>query len=136
MDDIKSSVDKQLNIEVFFSAIYFRFSMPSADLRRAVASYWHKYVHEVLVNRLGGISLSRKSVVKLTDCPDMTLAVYRGRKPRKQQQQTRIPRNAMSHLLFAFTLGTQLKHQYDTYFGKIHWVVHEILSVLYFRYFK
>ena len=37
--------------------------------------------------------------------------------------KTRIPRNAMSHLLCAFTLGTQWKHQYDTYFGKIHWVV-------------
>ena len=42
----------------------------------------------------------------------------------------------MSHLLQAFTLGTQWKHQYDIYFGKIHWVVHEILSVLYFRYFS
>ena len=28
---------------------------------------------EVLVNRLGGLSLSRKSVVRLTDRPDMTL---------------------------------------------------------------
>ena len=37
-------------------------------------------MHEVLVNRLGGLSLPRKSVVRLTDRPDMTLAVYRGRK--------------------------------------------------------
>ena len=37
-------------------------------------------MHEVLVNRLGGLSLSRKSVVRLTDRPDMTLDVYRGRK--------------------------------------------------------
>ena len=37
-------------------------------------------MHEVLVNRLGGLSLPRKSVVKLTDRPDMTLDVYRGRK--------------------------------------------------------
>ena len=43
-------------------------------------SYWRKYVHEVLVNRLGGLSLPRKSVVRLTDRPDMTLDVYRGRK--------------------------------------------------------
>ena len=48
--------------------------------RRAVVSYWRKYVHEVLVNRLGGLSLPRKSVVRLTDRPDMTLDVYRGRK--------------------------------------------------------
>ena len=48
-------------------------------------SYWRKYVHEVLVNRLGGLSLPRKSVVRLTDRPDMTLDVYRGRKTTKQQ---------------------------------------------------
>ena len=34
-------------------------------------------MHEVLVNRLGGLSLPRKSVVRLTDHPDMTLDVYR-----------------------------------------------------------
>ena len=60
---------------------------PSADSRRAVFSYWRKYVHEVLVNRLGSISLPRKSVVRLTDRPGMTLDVYRGRKPTSQQQQ-------------------------------------------------
>ena len=47
-------------------------------------------MHEVLVNRLGGLSLPRKSVVRLTDRPDMTLDVYRGRKttiqPIQQQQ--------------------------------------------------
>ena len=37
-------------------------------------------MHEVLVNRLGGLSLPRKSVLRLTDRPDMTLDVYRGRK--------------------------------------------------------
>ena len=37
-------------------------------------------MHEVLVIRLGGLSLPRKSVVRLTDRPDMTLDVYRGRK--------------------------------------------------------
>ena len=36
-------------------------------------------MHEVLVNRLGGLSLHRKSVDRLTDRPDMTLDVYRGR---------------------------------------------------------
>ena len=33
-------------------------------------------------------------------------------------------------------IRNSMKHQYDTYFGKIHRVVHEILSVLYFRYFS
>ena len=45
----------------------------SADSRRAVVSYWQKYVHEVLVNSLGGLSLPRKSVLRLNDRPDMTL---------------------------------------------------------------
>ena len=44
-------------------------------------------MHEVLVDRLGGLSLPRKSVVRLTDRPDMTLDVYRGRKTTMQQQQ-------------------------------------------------
>ena len=44
-------------------------------------------MHEVLVDRLGGLSLPRKSVVRLTDRPDMTLNVYRGRKTTIQQQQ-------------------------------------------------
>ena len=33
---------------------------------------------------LGGLSLPRKSVVRLTDRPDMTLDVYRGRKTTNQ----------------------------------------------------
>ena len=44
-------------------------------------------MHEVLVNHLGGLSLPRKSVVRLTDFPDMTLDVYRGRKTTLQQHQ-------------------------------------------------
>ena len=45
-------------------------------------------MHEVLVNRYGGLSLPRKSVVRFTDRPDMTLDVYRGRKTTIQQQQS------------------------------------------------
>ena len=45
-------------------------------------------MHEVLVNRLGGLSLPRKSVVRLTDRPDMTLDVYRGRKTTNQPHKT------------------------------------------------
>ena len=43
-------------------------------------------MHEVLVNRLGDLSLPRKSVVRLTDRPDMTLDVYRGRKTTMQKK--------------------------------------------------
>ena len=44
-------------------------------------------MHEVLVNCLGDLSLSRKSVVRSTDRPDMTLDVCLGRKTTMQQQQ-------------------------------------------------
>ena len=71
------------------------FVSPSADSRRAVVTYWRKYVHEVLVNRLDGLSLPRKSVVRLTDRPDMTLNVYRGRKTTIQQQQNHFLLNVM-----------------------------------------
>ena len=67
-------------------------------------------MHKVLVNRLGGLSLPRKSVVRLTDRPDMTLDVYRGRKTTIQQQQqiacTKVQRAIVvtltSHLKFYF----------------------------------
>ena len=49
-------------------------------------------MYEVLVNRLGGLSLPRKSVVRLTDRPDIPLDVYRGRKTTIQQQRTNLTR--------------------------------------------
>ena len=47
-------------------------------------------MHEVLVNRLRGLSLPRESVVRLNDRPDMTLDVYHGHKTITQQQQLNI----------------------------------------------
>ena len=44
----------------------------------SLVSNWQKYVNKVLVNRLEGLILPRQSVVRLTDHPDMTLAVYHG----------------------------------------------------------
>ena len=44
-------------------------------------------MHKVLLNRLGVLSLPRKSVVRLSDRPNMTLDVYRGRETTNQQQQ-------------------------------------------------
>ena len=44
-------------------------------------------MHEVQVNHLEGLSLPRKSVLRLTDRPDMAIAVYRGCKTITQQQQ-------------------------------------------------
>ena len=64
-------------------------------------------MHEVLVNRLGDLSLPRKKVVRLTDCPDMTLDVYRGRKATiQQQQQLNI---VAENLPFFIKLGKNLK---------------------------
>ena len=40
---------------VRYTAWQHTFVSPSADLRGAVVSYWRKYVHGVLVNRLGGL---------------------------------------------------------------------------------
>ena len=54
-------------------------------------------MHLVLVNRLGGLSLPRKSVARLTDRPDMTLDVYRGRKTTIQQQQHYYSVSTKSH---------------------------------------
>ena len=76
---------RKSGVSVRYPVWQHTFASPSAFSRRAVVSYWRKYVHEVLVNRLGGLSLPRKSVVKLTDRPDMTLDVYRGRKTTMQE---------------------------------------------------
>ena len=65
------------------------FVSPLTDSRKAVVSYWRKCVHKVLVSRLGGLRLPRKSVVRLTDCHNMTLDAYCGHKTTTQQQQQR-----------------------------------------------
>ena len=65
-------------------ATYFQFSFPF--FKKGSCQLLANNVHDVLVNRLGGLSLPRKSVVRLTDRPDMTLDVYRGRKTTMQQQ--------------------------------------------------
>ena len=67
--------------------------------RRAVVSYWRKYVHEVLVNRLGGLSLPRKSVIRLIDRPDMILDVYHGRKTTTQCNNVISDKNKCYNLL-------------------------------------
>ena len=49
---------------------------------------WKDYVHEALVNCLGGLSLPRKSVVRLNDCPDMNIDDYRGHKNHHHNNNT------------------------------------------------
>ena len=53
-------------------------SLPLNHSWRVVVSYKRKYVHELLVNCPG------KSMVRWTDHPAMTIAVYSGRKATKQ----------------------------------------------------
>ena len=48
--------------------------------RKLPVSYWRKNVHGMLVNRLSGLSLHKKSVVRLTGRSDVIIDVYRGRK--------------------------------------------------------
>ena len=75
-------------------ATYLRFSF--RFFKKGSCQFWRKYVHEVLVNRLGGLSLPRKSVVRLTDRLDMTLDVYCGRKTTIQptnQPLFKVPNN-------------------------------------------
>ena len=54
-------------------------------LHKILSVYWRKYVHLVLVYRLG-LSLPMNCVVRISDCSDMTIAVYGGRKATTQQQ--------------------------------------------------
>ena len=71
-----ASVSRVKRSQVPFPVWPHTYKFPSADSRRAAVSYWRKYVHLVLVTCLRGLNLARNSVVRLTDRPDMTLAVY------------------------------------------------------------
>ena len=61
-------------------------------------------MHELLVDRLGGLRLPRKSVVRLVDRPDMTKDVYRGRKTTTQQQQTHFCTAKSNRSIFIMTV--------------------------------
>ena len=45
-------------------------------------------MHDVLVNRLGGLSLPRKSVTRLNDWPDMIISAYHGHKTTTDEHVT------------------------------------------------
>ena len=50
-------------------------------------------MHELLVSRfiIGGLSLTRESVVRLTERPDLSLDGYRGCKTTLQQHKANFP---------------------------------------------
>ena len=54
---------KRSRVSIPGSATFDTFVSPSADLKRAVVSYWRKYVHEVRIDRLGSLNLPRRSAV-------------------------------------------------------------------------
>ena len=64
-------------------ATYFRFSF--RFFKKGSCQLLAKVCAQSTDYRLGGLSLPRKSVVRLTDRPDMTVDVYRGRKTTIQQ---------------------------------------------------
>ena len=95
-------------------------------------------MQKVLVNRLGGLSLPRKSVVRLTDPPDMTLDVYRGRKTTTQQQLVNVngkgPITYFSSLSMIGTYNTAVTDAASEILGKdCHrkkpWVTKDVLDL-------
>ena len=74
-------------------------------------------MHEVLVNRLGGLSLPRKSVAMLTDRPDMTLDVYCGRKTTIQQYNKTLSRRKY---LRPILLWRFMNHSYQMVFVSLN----------------
>ena len=73
-------------------------------------------LNQVLVNRSGGLSLPRKSVVRLTDRPDMTLDVYRGRKTTQQQQQPHLGDLQVSQYIVSVEFSYLIVHISDSSF--------------------
>ena len=69
-------------------------------------------MHKVLVNRLGGLSLARTSVVRLTDHPDMTLEQMFTVDVKQQHNNNLVNgytnRGNNSTILVSFQLGTTL----------------------------
>ena len=81
-------------------------------------------MHKVLVNHLGGLSLPRKSVVRLSDHPDMTLDVYCGLKTTMQQQ------SHVSELYYGIRNGKQSRLIRLPRRSSLGLVVHSIVSLI------
>ena len=100
-------------------------------------------MHEVLVNPLGDLSLPRKSVVRLTDRPAMTLDVYRGRKTTMQQQHSYFdfvegkgdnkrlcPINVIYAMSFVATALANTGPEWGYWGNKLCFCIHMLLAVL------
>ena len=69
---------------------------------------------EVLVHRLGDLSLPRKSVVRLTDCLNMTIDVYHGRKTATQY--------TCNHLIICIWTDLQIREGIEDSNSKINFL--------------
>ena len=61
-------------VEIDHEIISMAILPPSTNSRRVVVSHKRKYVHKVLINCLVKLA-QKKSVVRWTDRPDMTIAI-------------------------------------------------------------
>ena len=66
-------------------------------------------MHKAPVNGLGGLNLSRKSVDRLIDHPDMTIVVYRGHLTTTQHKATR-EKEMLAQLRWVEFQGKRLGH--------------------------
>ena len=98
-------------------ATYFRFSFHF--FKKGSCQLLAKVCTRSTGNRLGGLSLPRKSVFRLTDRPDMTLDVYRGRKTAIQQQQCMFQRDNKLLFLYSHQNLAHLSFSYQM-FRKVH----------------
>ena len=87
-------------------------------------------MHEVLVNRLGGLSLPRKSVLRLTDRPDMTLDVYRGHKTTMQQQQQRDLIGSVSGSFPTYSFQQQVTYHISLVFSSSISVLKTLIQII------
>ena len=72
--------------------------------------YWRKNEHLVQVYCSRGLNLPRNSLVRLTDCTDLTMAVFTGRKATKQQHF--VPKPSIQDVSRIFTVRV-----YKTFHG-------------------
>ena len=88
IDGPRSAVGSASDLRARGAEFYTRSGYILPYIPKGSCQLLRKYMHEVLINRgLGGLSLPRKSLVRLSGRPDMPIAVYRGRKTTTQQQQ-------------------------------------------------
>ena len=103
MAQLVARLTQEPEVQVQYPVRPHTFVSCSADSRRAVVSYWRKYVHEVLVNHLGGLSLTRESVVRLTDFLDMTIVDNNKTNRQKQRKKNHnSSQNCITFMLFSY----------------------------------